>query len=99
LQICFYFFAKAMASNQATSLPPTPNPTRRMTSILFGGMLRRLHKFLGGGSWEWECNLCHQPYKGSYPRVKAHLLQELGKGVDSCKKTSDPKKREKYEKE
>jgi hypothetical protein len=53
----------------------------------------------GGGSWEWICNLCHKPYKGSYPRVKAYFLPDLGKGVDCCPKTIDLEERRKYEME
>jgi len=39
-----------------------------------------------GGSWEWRCNLCKKDktFKGSYTRVKAHILHEGVKGVDVC---------------
>ena len=38
----------------------------------------------GGGSWEWRCNLCknERAFKGSYTRVKAHILHERVQGVE-----------------
>ena len=53
----------------------------------------------GGGSWEWKCNLCHLLYKGSYPRVKAHLLHDARKGIEHCTKTNDPVERRKCREE
>lgn len=44
-----------------------------------------------------RCTLCNGMYKGSYPRVRAHLLHEMRKGIDSCMKTDDPVERRKYE--
>ncbi len=45
----------------------------------------------------WKCNLCQILHKGSYTRVKAHFLQESGKGVEVCSKTKDPVERKKYQ--
>ena len=44
----------------------------------------------GGGSWEWNCNLCKKDknFKGSYTRVKAHILHE-GKDIEGCPHTLD----------
>ena len=55
----------------------------------------------GGGTWEWRCNLCKnsKTYKGSYTRVKAHILHEGVKGVDVCSHTSNPKIKAKYKNE
>jgi hypothetical protein len=54
----------------------------------------------GGGSWEWKCNLCKKDktFKGSYTRVKAHILHE-GKGIESCPHTLDLQVRDRFHKE
>jgi hypothetical protein len=53
-----------------------------------------------GGSWEWRCNLCKKDktLKGSYTRVKAHILHE-GKGIEGCPHTLDLQVRNKFQKE
>lgn len=38
-------------------------------------------------------------YKGSYPRVKAHLLHDARKGIEHCTKTNDPIEKRKYQSE
>jgi hypothetical protein len=55
---------------------------------------------VGGGSWEWKCNLCKKDktFKGSYTRVKAHILHE-GKGIEGCPHTLDLQVRDKFHKE
>ena len=40
----------------------------------------------GGGNVAFQCNFCIQIYRGSYYRVKAHLLKIKGAGVASCTK-------------
>ena len=35
----------------------------------------------GGGNWKWICNFCGEQKQGTYTRVKAHLLQQTGKGI------------------
>ena len=54
----------------------------------------------GGGSWEWKCNLCKKDrtFKGSYTRVKAHILHE-GKGIEGCPHTLDLQVRDRFHKE
>jgi hypothetical protein len=54
----------------------------------------------GGGSWEWKCNLCKKDrtFKGSYTRVKAHILHE-GKGIEGCPHTLDLQVRDRFQKE
>lgn len=42
----------------------------------------------GGGNWRFECNFCHGEFKGSYYRVKAHLLKMSGHGIRVCSKVS-----------
>lgn len=55
----------------------------------------------GGGSWEWRCNLCKssKTYKGSYTRIKAHILHEGVKVVDVCSHTRTLKARARYKQE
>ena len=40
-------------------------------------------KIQGGGSLAWVCSECKKKYKGSYTRVKAHLLGLKGNGVSN----------------
>ncbi|KAG8377696.1 hypothetical protein BUALT_Bualt08G0059600 [Buddleja alternifolia] len=40
----------------------------------------------GGGNQNFTCNFCNVTYKGSYSRVKAHLLKLVGSGIKSCPK-------------
>uniref|UniRef100_A0A803LF75 DUF659 domain-containing protein n=1 Tax=Chenopodium quinoa TaxID=63459 RepID=A0A803LF75_CHEQI len=40
----------------------------------------------GGGNYNWKCNFCGEVKNGSYTRVKAHLLSEQGKGIQTCNK-------------
>jgi hypothetical protein len=49
----------------------------------------------GGASWEWRGNLCKikKTFKGSYTRVKAHILHEGVKGVEACALTKNPEVR------
>ena len=42
-----------------------------------------------GGNVDFQCNFCRQIYKGSYYRVKAHLLKIKGAGVASCTKVTN----------
>ena len=43
----------------------------------------------GGGNVAFQCNFCRQIYKGSYYRVKAHLLKIKGAVVASCTKVTN----------
>uniref|UniRef100_A0A803NF28 BED-type domain-containing protein n=1 Tax=Chenopodium quinoa TaxID=63459 RepID=A0A803NF28_CHEQI len=42
----------------------------------------------GGGNYNWKCNFCGEVKNGSYTRVKAHLLCETGKGIQTCNKVN-----------
>ncbi|XP_020702031.2 uncharacterized protein LOC110113696 [Dendrobium catenatum] len=42
--------------------------------------------FEGGGNVSFKCNYCGGTYKGSYSRVKAHLLKIAGHGIKMCPK-------------
>jgi hypothetical protein len=54
-----------------------------------------------GGSWEWMCNLCknEKAFKGSYTRVKAHILHERVQGVEGCSFTKNPEVRATFKRE
>ncbi|XP_072984347.1 uncharacterized protein [Typha latifolia] len=41
-----------------------------------------------GGNHNFKCNYCQQVYKGSYYRVKAHLLKISGHRIRGCPKVS-----------
>ena len=43
----------------------------------------------GGGNVAFQCNFCRKIYRGSYYRVKAHLLKIKGVGVASCTKVTN----------
>ena len=81
------------------SLYSAPNPNKRAKYYPLWRHVPKVARCGGGGSWEWKCTLCNGLFKGSYPRVKAHLLHETRKGVDSCLATRDPIKRRKYQAE
>ncbi|KAI0500681.1 hypothetical protein KFK09_018897 [Dendrobium nobile] len=42
--------------------------------------------FEGGGNVSFKCNYCGGTYKGSYSRVKSHLLKIAGHGIKMCPK-------------
>ena len=87
-----------MASSiQGSSANPKANP--RAEYYPLWRHVEKLQRCGGGGSWEWRCNRCSNSYKGSYPRVKAHLLHGGGQGIAGCTKTSDPVARREYQRE
>ena len=43
---------------------------------------------VGGGNVHFQCNLCQLSFKGTYYRVKAHLLKISGHGVQVCRKVT-----------
>ncbi|XP_072959848.1 uncharacterized protein [Typha angustifolia] len=42
----------------------------------------------GGGNMRFQCNYCQQIYKGSYYRVKAHVMRISGCGIKPCPKVN-----------
>ncbi|XP_073151853.1 uncharacterized protein [Henckelia pumila] len=44
----------------------------------------KVEKETGGGNVTWSCNICTKLCKGSYTRVKAHLLKQKGVGIAGC---------------
>jgi hypothetical protein len=42
----------------------------------------------GGGNMSFKCNYCQEIYKGSYSRVKAHLLRIPNVGIKGCPKVT-----------
>ncbi|KAL5824488.1 hypothetical protein ACOSQ3_020551 [Xanthoceras sorbifolium] len=43
----------------------------------------------GGGNTLFQCNFCQRIYKGSYCRVKSHLMKIKGGGIASCSKVTN----------
>ena len=44
---------------------------------------------VGGGHVVFKCNYCEKTFKGSYSRVKAHLLKLSKFGIQPCAKVGD----------
>ena len=44
---------------------------------------------VGGGNVAFRCNYCEKTFKGSYSRVKAHLLKLSNFGIQPCAKVRD----------
>ncbi|KAG6476013.1 hypothetical protein ZIOFF_065248 [Zingiber officinale] len=44
----------------------------------------KVEKGVGRGNVTWSCNICTKVCKGSYSRVKAHLLKQKGAGIAGC---------------
>ncbi len=88
-----------MASSQSAVASSNPRANPRAEYYPLWRHVTKLQKCGGGGSWEWRCNLCSNSYKGSYPRVKAHLLHGGGHGIVGCTKTTDLMVRRAYQRE
>ena len=88
-----------MASSQSAAATSSPRANPRAEYYPLWRHVTKLQRCGGGGSWEWRCNLCNNTYKGSYPRVEAHLLHGGGQGISGCTKTSDPLVRRAYQRE
>jgi len=43
-----------------------------------------LEKAVAGGNAVWRCKYCNLEYKGSYSRIKSHLLRITGGGIKIC---------------
>ena len=43
---------------------------------------------VGGGNCKFQCNYCQLIFKGSYTRVKSHLLKIPGQGIRGCSKVT-----------
>lgn len=59
----------------------TSNPLWRYVTRLE----KRRH---GGGNVTWRCNFCNVVKKGSYTRVRGHLLNWQSAGVKPCEKVT-----------
>ncbi|KAG6530429.1 hypothetical protein ZIOFF_012661 [Zingiber officinale] len=44
----------------------------------------KVEKAIGGENVTWSCNICSKVCKGSYSRVKTHLLKQKGAGIAGC---------------
>uniref|UniRef100_A0A803N7M1 BED-type domain-containing protein n=1 Tax=Chenopodium quinoa TaxID=63459 RepID=A0A803N7M1_CHEQI len=92
----------SVASHQSTRPPPGMSSSSSASCNVSGSSnssesmkdLYPLWKFVvkgdkisgGGGNYNWKCNFCGEVKNGSYTRVKAHLLGEQGKGIQTCNK-------------
>ena len=91
-----------MASHtMAAPAPRDTQTTKQQEYYPLWKYVTKIKQLPGGGSWEWRCNLCNNGkiYKGSYTRVKAHILHEGVKGVDVCGHTKNPEERAKFNRE
>ncbi|KAK2665794.1 hypothetical protein Ddye_004368 [Dipteronia dyeriana] len=43
----------------------------------------------GGGNVSFRCNFCMNVYKGSYSRVKKHLMKVRGTEIASCSRVTN----------
>ncbi|KAJ1415465.1 Zinc finger, BED-type [Sesbania bispinosa] len=59
------------------------------TNPLWAYVTMLQNKKEGGGNASWRCNYCNIIYKGSYFRVKSHLLKEKGHGIAICSQVSN----------
>ncbi|KAK0607892.1 hypothetical protein LWI29_022144 [Acer saccharum] len=83
-------------SDAANSFEPTGNANRAETESALNDhaplwkYVTKLEKMgRGGGNTSFQCNFCQQIYKGSYSRVKSHLLKIKGGGIASCSKVTN----------
>ena len=86
----FFFFMMqnyTMSSNSEPSSDQQNNQDDNAPLWRFVTREAKLGK--GGGNIAFQCNFCRQIYKGSYYRVKAHLLKIKGAGVASCTKVTN----------
>ena len=91
-----------MASQSDTSSNPRASKVRRREGYypLWRHVTKVKAMGAGGGSWEWNCNLCKKDkkFKGSYTRFKAHIFHE-GRGIEGCRHTLDLQLRDRFQKE
>ncbi|KAJ1440769.1 Zinc finger, BED-type [Sesbania bispinosa] len=59
------------------------------TNPLWAYVTMLQNKKEGEGNASWRCNYCNIIYKGSYFRVKSHLLKEKGHGIAICSQVSN----------
>ena len=43
----------------------------------------------GGGNYKFQCSFCNGEYKGSYTRVRAHLMKTKNMGIVVCQKVTN----------
>ena len=83
-----------MSSN---SEPSSDQQNNQDDNLHYGGTSRKKRNWVkrggggggGGGNVAFQWNFCRQIYRGSYYRVKAHLLKIKGVGVASCTKVTN----------
>jgi hypothetical protein len=79
-----------LTENIAATISDAPNTTSTQeddpNKPLWRYVTRKEKIGSGGGNWSFECCYCKDTFKGSYSRVKAHLLQITGQEIKICKK-------------
>ena len=86
----FFFFMMqnySMSSNSESSSDQQNNQDDN--APLWRYVTREAKLGKGGGNVAFQCNFCRQIYKGSYYRVKAHLLKIKGAEVASYTKVTN----------
>ncbi|XP_074374238.1 uncharacterized protein LOC141714626 [Apium graveolens] len=78
-----------MTSSQQPTRPNTIQQTPFDPAPLWSHVTVVKAPTKGGGNRVWICNYCHKQVIGSYTKVKSHLLQLKGNGVDLCNSISD----------
>jgi hypothetical protein len=88
-----------MASQSAISSAPRVAEVSRQQKYypLWRHVTKVKAMAVGGALWEWKCNLCKKDktFKGSYRRVKAHILHG-GKVFEGCPHTLVLQVRDKF---
>ena len=98
---CFLVFAGSIINGFSKWQCCSPKSSANKTNDYYPlwKYVTKIKQMLGGGTWEWRCNLCTngKTYKGSYSRVGAHILHEGVKRV--CSHTSKLEVRVEYKRE
>ncbi|KAL0909593.1 hypothetical protein M5K25_020477 [Dendrobium thyrsiflorum] len=93
LQILSWIFTKSYYNSEFKSIMSSSaggsgskEPSVETDKPLWLHVTKLGKTFEGGGNVSFKCNYCGGTYKGSYSRVKAHLLKIAGHGIKMCPK-------------
>ena len=76
-------FTKMNIENESEKSSETP------AAPLWKYVTRLEKASVGGRNVSFQCNYCEKTFKGSYSRVKAHLLKLPKFGIQACAKVGD----------
>ena len=86
----FFFFMMQNYIMSSNSEPSSDQQNNQGDNALLWRYVTREAKLgKGGGNVAFQCNFCRQICKGSYYRIKAHLLKIKGARVASCTKVTN----------